>query len=239
MRRDAPRLDARSMEIARNRTLVISALAAALGPLVGNGLYAGPAGESGRAIVEDLQGGLPTVAYVAFALELLGFASMTVFFACLVVRTLRATPVAAVTTGIAAATMLAVKVGSAGPVMVVHANADDVDPAIAEAFLDLNDMAFVVSGFLFCMAMCAAGIGLLKTSTPRSFGWSATVLGALGVAAGTVGVLEPGAYVPIPFLLLLLWLIAFAIATAMRSDEAPENRAIVTHGEIAPNTMRP
>ena len=234
MRRDGLRLDPRHMDTTRNRTLVISALAAALGPLVGNGLYEGPSSESGRAIVEDLQGGLPTIAYVALPLELLGFAAMAVLFACLVVRTSRATPVAAVTTGIAAATMLAVKVGSAGPIMVVHANADDIDPAIAEAFFDLNDMAFVVSGFFFCLAMSAAGIGLLKTSTPKVLGWSAIVLGALGIAAGAVGVLDPDAYVPIPFLLLLLWLIALAIATAMRSDEAPENPAIVKHTEIAP-----
>lgn len=234
MRRDGPRLDARFMDTTRKRTLVVSALAAALGPLVGNGLYEGPAGESGRGIVEELQGGLPTVAYVALALELLGFAAMAVLFACLVVRTFPASAVAATTTGIAAATMLAVKVGSAGPVMVVHANADEIDPVIAEAFFDLNDMAFVVSGFLFGLAMAAAGIGLLKTSTPRFFGWSATVLGGLGVAAGAVGVLAPDAYVPIPFLLLLLWLIALAIATAMSSDEVPENPAIVTHSETAP-----
>jgi len=234
MRSDGRRSDARGMDTPRNRTLVISALAAALGPLVGNGLYDGPAAEDGQALVEDLQGGLPTVAHVALTLELLGLVAMSVLFACLVARTFRTSPVAAVTTGIAAAAMLAVKVGSAGPVMVVHATADEIDPAVAEALLDLNDMAFVVSGLLFCLAMAAAGVGLLTTSTPRLFGWSATVLGALGVAAGVVGVLDPDAYVPIPFLLLLLWLIALALATAMRSDESPENPAIVTRRETAP-----
>ncbi len=221
------------MDTSLNRTLTLSALAAALGPLVGNAIYAGPEGDTGQAIVDELKDGLPTSGYIALALELVGFAAMAVFFACLVVRLFRAAPVAAITTGIAAATMLAVKVGSAGPVMVVHANPDEIDPNIAEAFFDLNDMAFMVSGFLFCLAMCAAGVGLLQTSTPRFFGWSAAVLGGLGIAAGIVGVLEPDAFVPIPFLLLMLWLIALAITTAMRSDAEPQNHANRTYSEIA------
>lgn len=234
MRRDAHNRERGRMDTTRNRTLVISALVAALGPLVGNGLYDGPAGETGQAIVDDLKDGLPGVAYVALPLELVGFAGMAVLFACLVVRTFRAAPVAAVTTGIAGATMLAVKIGSIAPVMVVHANADDIDAGIAEALFDVSDMAFVVSGFLFCLTMCATGIGLLATTIPRFFGWSAAVLGGLGMVAGVVGVLDPDAYVPIPFLLLLLWLIALAISTAMRPERArAENPANLTRGETA------
>jgi hypothetical protein len=46
----------------RNRTLVIAGLLAGLGPLVGNGLYAGP-GSSGETIAEAREG-LPSIAYL-------------------------------------------------------------------------------------------------------------------------------------------------------------------------------
>lgn len=204
------------MDTTSDRTLVVSALLSALGPLVGNGLYAGPAGESPQAVVDELAAGLPPVAHVALTLELVGFAAMAVLFACLVARTFRVAPVASLTTGIAGATMLAVKVGSAGPVMLVHRDVASLDPGLVDALLSLNDMAFIVSGFLFCLTLCAAGIALSRTSTPRTLSGSATVLGALGVVAGIVGIVDPDAYVPIPFLLLLLWLIALAVTTATR-----------------------
>lgn len=215
------------MDTTSDRALVVSALLSALGPLAGNGLYAGPAGESPQAVVDELAAGLPTVAYVALTLELVGFGAMAVLFACLVARTFRAAPVAALTTGIAGATMLAIKVGSAGPVMLVHRDASSLDPELADVLLALNDMAFVVSGFLFCLAMCAAGIALSRTSTPRILGGAATVLGALGVVAGIVGIVDPDSYVPIPFLLLLLWLIALAVTTAMRRGVPVPDRDVV------------
>lgn len=203
------------MDTSTDRTLVVSALAAALGPLVGNGLYAGPDVDSPQALVTELAAGLPPIGYVALGLELVGFVALAVLFSCLVARTFRAAPVAAVATGIAGASMLAVKVGSAAPMMLVHRDASTIDPDLAESLMALNDMAFVVSGFLFCLAMCAAGIALSRTGTARGLSGAATVLGALGVVAGIVGILVPDAYVPIPFLLLLLWLLAFAVATAM------------------------
>jgi len=52
----------------RNRTLVISALLASLGPLVGNGLWAGP-GTDGEKILADARNGLPAIAYVGLTLE--------------------------------------------------------------------------------------------------------------------------------------------------------------------------
>jgi len=54
-------------------------------------------------------------------------------------------------------------------------------------------------------------------------------MGVLGVVAGIVGVARPEAYVPIPFLLLLVWMIALAIATAMRPTGTPANGANPTY----------
>jgi len=217
----------------RNRTLIISALLASLGPLVGNGLYAGP-GSSGEAILAEAREGLPTIAYFAYTLELLGFAALAVLFAWLVAFLFERAPVAAAATGIAGSAMLAVKVGSAAPMMTVYSMPDTLDHLTAEALISLNDQSFVISGFLMCVAFLAAGIGLLNTAFPRWLGWWAAVAGGLGVVAGIVGVVRPEAYVPIPYLLLLVWMIAVALATVMRPDNAtgaiPTKR---THHQVA------
>jgi hypothetical protein len=213
----------------RNRTLVISALLASLGPLVGNGLWAGP-GTDGDTILADARDGFPAIAYVAFTLELLGFAALAVLFAWLVVFLFKRAPVAAVTTGIAGTAMLAVKVGSAGPMMVVYSMPEKLDPVTAEAFISLNDQSFVVSGFLLCLAFLAAGVGLLETEFPRWLGWWAAVAGGLGVVAGIVGITRPDNYVPIPFLLCLVWMIAVAITTVTRAGG--------TEATIAPKPTR-
>jgi hypothetical protein len=217
----------------RNRTLIISALLASLGPLVGNGLYAGP-GSSGEAILAEAREGLPTIAYVAYTLEVLGFAALAVLFAWLVVFLFERAPVAAVATGITGSAMLAVKVSSAAPMMTVYSMPDTLDPMTAEALISMNDQSFVVSGFLMSVAFLAAGVGLLATEFPRWLSWWAAVAGGLGVVAGVVGVVRPEAYVPIPFLLLLVWMIAVALTAVMRPDNAdPAIRGSRTDHQVA------
>lgn len=217
----------------RNRTLIISALLASLGPLVGNGLYAGP-GTDGEAILAEAREGLPTIAYFAYTLELLGFAALAVLFAWLVTFLFERSPVAAVTTGIAGSAMLAVKVASAAPMMTVYSMPETLDPMTAEALISMNSQSFVVSGFLMSVAFLAAGVGLLATEFPRWLAWWAAVAGGLGVVAGAVGVVRPEAYVPIPFLLLLVWMIAVALTAVVRPDDAasaiPGNR---TYHQVA------
>lgn len=198
----------------RNRTLIIAALLASLGPLVGNGLYVVPG--AGEEILAEAREGLPVVAYVAYTLELLGFVALAVLFAWLVTFLLQRAPVAAVATGIAGSAMLAVKVGSAAPMMAVYSMPESLEPRTAEVLISMNGQSFVLSGFLMSVAFLAAGIGLLSTEFPRWLSWWSTVAGGLGVIAGIVGVVRPEAYVPIPFLLLLLWMLAVAIASVMR-----------------------
>lgn len=203
----------------RNRTLIVSALLASLGPLVGNGLYVVP-GSSGETILAEAREGLPKIAYFAYTLELVGFAALAVLFAWLVAFLFERAPVAAVATGIAGSSMLAVKVGSAAPMMTVYSMPDTLDPMTAEALISMNDQAFVVSGFLMSIAFLAAGGGLLATEFPRWLAWWAAVAGALGFIAGVVGVVRPEAYVPIPFLLLFVWMIAVALTAVMRPYDA-------------------
>jgi Domain of unknown function (DUF4386) len=192
--------------------LITSAVVAGLGPLVGNALYAGP-----DASGAELQVGLadkPAVAYAGYTLELVGFVAMATVFAVLCTWLARRSPVAACVTGIAGAAALAVKVGSVTPTMAVAAADDPLDPATVDTLVAIGDMAFIIFGFLTCVAFTAAGLGLLRTEAPRWLGWWATVAGVLGVVAAGVGVLEPDAYVFVPFLTLLLWLVALGLTEA-------------------------
>lgn len=217
----------------RNRTLIISALLASLGPLVGNGLYAGP-GSSGEAILAEAREGLPTIAYVAYTLELVGFAALAVLFAWLVAFLFERAPVAAVTAAIAGSAMIAVKIASAAPMMTVYSMPDNLDAMTAEALISMNDQSFVVSGFLMSVAFLATGVGLLATQFPHWLAWWATVAGGLGAVAGMVGVVRPEAYVPIPFLLLLVWMIAVALTAVMRPDNTePEIRGNRSYSQVA------
>jgi hypothetical protein len=202
-------------DMTRNPILIVSALLASLGPLVGNGLYAGPAGLS------ELRDGLPAVAHVAYALEITGFLALAVLLAWFTVHLWRPAPVAAVTTALAGGAMVAVKLGSAAPLMVAVDRADDLDPQTAAVLLGLNGMSFVVGGLLLSVAFLAAGAGLLRTSAPRWLAWWPVLAGALGTVAGAVGITRPDAYLPIPFLLLLVWLIALAIASATGPATGP------------------
>lgn len=225
MRRDGPGANRGGMNQPRNHTLVISALMGSLGPLLGNGLYAGAESSDGKVILEEFRDGLPTIGYLAFTLELLGFAALAVFISCLVVRIFTVAPVAAATAGIAGSAMIAVKIGSAAPWMAVIADADTMDPDLAAALISVNDMGFNVSGLLLSLSFTAAGIGLLKTDTARFLAWWPTIIGPLGIVAGVVGVASPDDYLPIPFLLLLVWMIALAIATTMRPTTTSTNTA--------------
>lgn len=216
----------------RHHILIASTLLASLGPLVGNGLYAVP--DSGEAILADAREGLSTLAYAAYTLELIGFAALAVLFAWLASYLLVRMPVAALTTAIVGSAMLAVKLASAAPMMTVYSMPEALDPGMAEALISLNDQSFVISGFLMSLAFLVAGVGLLATDFPRWLSWWATVAGGLGVVAGIVGIARPEAYVPIPFLLLLVWMLAVAVTAVMRPvDAVPAIRGNRTHQGVA------
>lgn len=192
--------------------LITSAVVAGLGPLVGNALYEGPAG-TGAALQQGLADP-PTVAYLGYGLELVGFVAMATVFGVLAVWLSRRSPVAAAVTGIAASAALAVKVGSITPTMAVAAAEDPLDPATVDTLVAIGDMAFVVFGFLAAVAFTAAGLGLLRTDAPRWLAWWPVGAGGLGTITAGVGVLEPDAYVFVPFLALLLWLVALGLTEA-------------------------
>jgi hypothetical protein len=213
----------------RDPILITTALLSALGPLIGNGIWAGPTGTDDQ-VLASVREGLPARAYVGFGLELVGFAAMVVLFAWLVVFLARRAPVAAVATGIGGAAALAVKVGSAAPAMTAYSLADKLDATTVKMLMDLNGESFVIDGFFTGIALCAAGVGLLSTDVPRWLAWWPAVAGGLAIVTAVVGIIEPSAYFPLPFVLLLVWMIALGIRSAMSdsSDEAATGRPSAT-----------
>src|SRR3712207_6087374 len=101
---------------------------------------------TGEEVLADLQRTTATQD-VGLVLELLGFAVFAVFLGYLY-RTLRRAdagswlPAAALVGGV---TMLAVKLGSAGPMFAAVLRKDEISPELARTLVDINSGAFWIS----------------------------------------------------------------------------------------------
>jgi hypothetical protein len=191
--------------------------------LIGNGL-AEPGdvdGDDAAAVLADLQGGLSPVQVFGLTLEILGFAFFLVFLGALY-RTLRRAEtadgwLAAAALG-AGVTTVAVKVASIGPGMAGRLRADDLSPELARTLEDIGGASFVISGYTSGIFVGAAALATLVTRlVPRWLAAAGVVVGVLTIAAGTAGILDPAGYVPIPFLLGLVWIIAVSVVLAVRA----------------------
>ena len=228
MCRDSAVLDRAGMTQNLNpRVIVPSALLAGLGPLIGNGLYAGPSG-GGEVLMAQLRDPLAPAAYVGMGLELLGFIALMVFIGALGAALARGASTAAAITAVAGSAMVAVKLATITPLLALRSGPDRVDANVAAVLLDVGEAGFVVSGLLLGVALSSAGVGLLTSGlVPPWLGWWPATAGALAVAAAGVGVADPDSYVPVPFLLLLLWMIVLGVALATRRSETAQEEALV------------
>ncbi len=195
-------------------TLVPAALLAGLCPLVANSLHEDTTG-NGRKILSESASGQPLAANISIVLFMVGFAALIVVLGVLAAAIARRTPVLSGIVVVAGAAAVAIKIAEAQTGMALRDTADVLDAGSAEALVALDDAGFVVHGFLLSLALGAAGLGLLRAGLMASWlCWWATVMGGLGVLTATLGIVSPDTYVPIPFLLLLVWLIAVGIAGA-------------------------
>ena len=157
-------------------------------------------------------------------LELLGFVLMAVFVARLVAVLRRAEGPGAWLPGLALAgglVTLAVKLGSAAPVLVGYA-VDDLPAEQAQLLLRLNDGAFLVSALTTgVLLLGVAGSALRSGVLPRWFAWLGAALGWVAVLGSVVppDTLDGGPGV-LGFLLGLLWLGATSLLLALRTDRA-------------------
>jgi hypothetical protein len=181
---------------------------------------AGASGQGSTGILADLQRPRSAVNTVGMVVEVLGMAMLIVFLGYLY-RVLRRAEGpdgwwAAPAFG-AGLVMVTVKLASAAPVLAGRLRAHELTPELARTLTDLNAAAFVISGFacgIFVLAAAAAA--LAGRVLPRWLSIVGVVLGVLTVAAGTAGILDPQGYVPIPFLLGLLWIAAFSVILTVR-----------------------
>jgi hypothetical protein len=168
--------------------------------------------------LEQLREGRTVVEATGVVLELVAFGFLLLFLGYLYRVLHRAEGPGGWAAGAALGAGLvatAVKLGSAAPVVAAVYRADVLTPDLARTLDDLNGGAFVVSGYPFGVFVAlAAGSAFVSRALPRWLTAGGLVAGAVTVVAGIAGVLDPGAYLPVPFLLSLLWvLLASAVLT--------------------------
>lgn len=202
-------------QIPRN-ILVPFALLAGLCPLLANTLHEDAVGD-GEQILTEAAGGLPLAAQVSIGLFLLGFAAFIVVLSVLSAAILARTPTLGWVVAIAGAAAVAVKLSEAQTGMALRQAADVVEPGTAELLVGIDEAGFTVHGFLMSLALGAAALGLLRSgAVPSWLGWWGVVMGAVGVVTATIGIIWPSSYVPVGYLLLLVWLTALGIVAARR-----------------------
>jgi hypothetical protein len=99
---------------------------------------------------------------------------------------------------------------------------DDLTPEIARTLVDLNGMAFIITGLMLGVYAAAAGwICMTHRVLPRWLGRFGFVSGVLAIVAGVVGMADPDSYLPIPFLAGLLWTLAVSVVLTVRGVRSP------------------
>jgi hypothetical protein len=107
---------------------------------------------------------------------------------------------------------------STGAAALLHPN--QLTPDLARVLNDIGGGGFVISGYLYgIFVLAAAGAAFTSRALPRWLTISGLVAGALTVAAGTAGILDPVGYVPVPFLLCLAWVLVTSITLAVRGRQ--------------------
>jgi hypothetical protein len=187
--------------------------------IVGNILFSAGAVE-GTSPLAGFQRDASLLTSLGLVLEIAGFIAFLVFLAFLY-RTLRRAEGPEASAGTVALggglLYLAIKVGSAAPVMAGSYRADALTPDLARTLDDLNGMAFVVSGLMFGLFCAAAALASVAHRVlPRWLGWFGVVSGVLAVVAGMVGMVDPDSYFPLAFLAATTWTLMASVVLTVR-----------------------
>jgi hypothetical protein len=153
---------------------------------------------------------------------MLGFAALLVFLGYLA-HVLRRTAGGqrgsiAAGAGIASgAVMVAVKLGSAAPVVTLWVDHSAISPQLALVLNDLGAVAFVISWLPSAIFVAAAAAALHRAGlVGRPTAYCGFVLGAAGLVLSIIGIHDPFSANPLAFLLGLVWLLAVSIRLAIR-----------------------
>jgi hypothetical protein len=195
---------------------------------VGNQLSSGSSQDPHPSGARDLAdfGGTPTAAQqVGFSMEVLGFVAF-MFFLGWLVTALRSRGGAwgwlGTVAGVGGIVTLAVKLGSAAPILTGHLDHSQLNAGLARVLADMNGSAFVITFVPFAVSVLAAAGGMLATGfVGRVAGWSGVAVGALGVVAPLATRLDPVDTNVVPFLLGMLWTLAVSLRLAAWGPKAP------------------
>ncbi|HET6815681.1 MAG TPA: hypothetical protein VFH66_00435 [Mycobacteriales bacterium] len=160
-------------------------------------------------------------ATVGFVLEILGFVAFLLFLGWLTDGVLGRTPVgqrtaagAAVAAGVS---MLAIKLGSAAPIVALNLDRHTLTPQLAQLLNDINGAAFVISWLPFAVfvgALASALHGRGVVGRPTAF--VGYVLGGVGVVLALIGVRDITNAAPVAFLLGTAWLLVVCVRLAVK-----------------------
>ena len=161
---------------------------------------------------------------VGFILEIVGF-SCLFFFVGALYRILRRAEASdgwlADVALIAGTVMIAVKLGSATFGIAERYHPATISAATAGMLHNLGGAAFVISGLFAAIFVLAASLSALGSSAlPRWAAWSGVVIGAAGFVAPSLAFHHPASYVPIPWLLAILWMAVVGVILFRRTKPA-------------------
>jgi hypothetical protein len=197
--------------------------------LANSGATGDPLVDAGRAVTAIYAAGV--------ALEVLAFVAFAFFAAWLVVYLRRYETGGgslAGTAGIAAAVTLAIKLGSAAPVIAAHQRPGLLTADLARTLEDLNGGAFVISGLTFALFVLAAAASAISgRALPRWLGWTGVVVGAAGLVTPIIGIVDPADYNPVPFMLCVQWTLVVSVLLTVRVARAARVGATVPPTSVA------
>ena len=173
----------------------------------------------------SLEWGTGILAGAAYSLVLLGFTAFVVFVAFLhrVLRDAEGPSGWLATVALGAGLLhSAVRFEAQAPRMVGRFRGDALPADLAGVLVDLNAMAFVITGLLLGLYCASAGaVCVTHRVLPRWLGWFGLISGLLALIAGVVGMVDPESYVPVPFLAGLLWTLIVSILLTVRPRRLP------------------
>lgn len=195
--------------------------------LVGNQMATAGSGQSahptGNQVLRDAARQVSSASVTAgVALEVLGFGAFLLFLGYLadVVRRTagdRRGSIAAGTGIVSGAVMVAVKLGSAAPIMTLWVDHGTISPQLALVLNDLGGVAFVISWLPFAIFVAGVAAALHRAGlVGRPTAYCGLVLGAAGLVLTIIGIHDPLSANPLAFLLGLFWLLAVSVRLAIR-----------------------
>jgi hypothetical protein len=156
-----------------------------------------------------------------FVLEIVGF-SCLFFFVGALYRILRRAEASdgwlADVCLIAGTVMIAVKLGSATFGIAERYHPATISAATAGTLHNLGGAAFVISGLFAAIFVLAAALSAMGSSAlPRWLAWAGVLIGAAGFVAPSLAFHHPASYIPIPWLLAILWMAVVGVVLFRRT----------------------